>query len=235
MPKRGSRLIEEMGAGDATMLTRSGVQARLKDQFGVVRTVELISVEAIERGPLVARVRWTGRIPRTELLVRGEWMFRAGSTCSSLDVTLHNPSRARHHHGCWDLGDPGSVLFRSFSLGLQLAGSELPQIRWRDQLTATWQEQAGGRLEIQQRTSGGENDRSRNHVNRRGELSTASRGYMVRSSRASSWARERMDMPVQRGEQGRRGIHEPWQFPKPLCVDAAVREIERFPSSPRPP
>jgi hypothetical protein len=232
MPKRGSRLIEEISISDAAMLTRSGVQARLRDQFGVVRTVELVSVEAVERGPLVARVRWTGRIPRTGLLARGEWTFRAGSACSSLDVTLHNPSRARHYRGCWDLGDPGSVLFRSFSLGLQLAGSETPRIRWRDQLTAAWQEQAGGRFAIQQHTSGGENDRSRNHVNRHGEMFTGPRGYTVRSSTGEQLgARANPICLVQCEERwAAAGIHEFWQqFPKSLSADTGALEIGAFP------
>jgi len=232
LPKRGNRLIDELRIGKATILTAGGLQGRLLDRRGIARNVELESLEIVERGPLVARVQWTGRIPKTGLLARGEWTFRAGSACAGLNVTLHNPSRARHTGGCWDLGDPGSVLLRSFSLNAELAGPELPQIRWREQLSGDWHEQAGGQVEIRQHTSGGENDRSRNHVNRHGQVTASPRGYTIQSSLGEhSGSRAQPLCAVQRGDcWAAAGIHEFWQqFPKSLTADASGLEIGVFP------
>ena len=35
-----------------------------------------------------------------------------------IELTLHNPRRARHRNGLWDLGDPGSMRFRDWSVVL---------------------------------------------------------------------------------------------------------------------
>jgi hypothetical protein len=39
--------------------------------------------------------------------------FFAGTTLVRVRLTLHNPARAGHPGGIWDLGDPGSIFFRA--------------------------------------------------------------------------------------------------------------------------
>src|SRR5262249_52635704 len=58
---------------------------------------------------------------RARLRFRARLCFFAGTGLVRLRFTLHNPDRARHKGGLWDLGDPGSVLFRDLSLELGLA------------------------------------------------------------------------------------------------------------------
>src|SRR5262249_10514617 len=69
------------------------------------------------RGPVRAtvcrRARWPGR-PVCRFVAR--LCFFAGTGLVRLRVTLHNPARARHKGGLWDLGDPCSVYFDALSL-----------------------------------------------------------------------------------------------------------------------
>ena len=79
--KQGARLLGEVRAGRSGRVLSTGMQARLSDRTGTGRVIRLDSVEAIARGPLVAKLRFAGHVPKTGLMVRGEWTFRAGSGC----------------------------------------------------------------------------------------------------------------------------------------------------------
>ena len=102
-----------------------------------------------------------------------------------LELTVHNPRRARHRGGLWDLGDPGSVLVRELSLEVSLAdtgstGNDRNHVEWIEAPGDDVQ-QTDGRLEIYQESSGGENWQSRNHVNRDHCVPMTMRGYRVRT------------------------------------------------------
>src|SRR5204862_206285 len=79
--------------------------------------VETAVVE--QRGPVRATVclrgRWPGR-PVCRFVAR--LCFFAGTGLVRLRLTLHNPERARHKGGLWDLGDPWSVYFDALSVRL---------------------------------------------------------------------------------------------------------------------
>ena len=107
--------------------------------------------------------------------------FFAGLPAVRLLVTLRNPRAAVHPGGFWDLGDPGSIFVRDVSLTLALASDLGPAaIRCSPEAGAPW-ESCVSSVEIYQDSSGGENWRSTNHVNRRGVVPNAFRGYRMRA------------------------------------------------------
>lgn len=90
-------------------------------------------------------------------------------------LTVHNPSRARHPGGVWDLGDPASVLLRELALVLHLRDPiRTTQVRIEPAATVQTVQKS---FRLCQFSSGGANWNSRNHINQHGEHHLAIRGY----------------------------------------------------------
>src|SRR5262249_8700781 len=74
-------------------------------------------------GPGRATPRLAGRLERRRSSL-GRFVARIslfrGLSIVRVDLTIHNPRRARHANGLWDLGDPRSLVFRSLNLSLGL-------------------------------------------------------------------------------------------------------------------
>lgn len=115
-----------------------------------------------------APCRWTARLS-----------FFAGSGLMRLELTVHNPRRARHRGGLWDLGDPGSILFRELAVNMCLASAGNFETQWTVE-SGRSPAMARESLEIYQDSSGGANWQSRNHVDRTGEIPCTFRGYRLR-------------------------------------------------------
>ncbi len=96
-----------------------------------------------------------------------------------LDFTLHNPRRARHRGGVWDLGDPGSILFRALTLEVQRAPVGTHQLFWRAAPQLEERRATSGHIDIYQASSGGEQWASRNHVDRSGRVDLPFRGARI--------------------------------------------------------
>jgi len=95
------------------------------------------------------------------------------------EAAIHNPRRARHPGGLWDLGDPGSVHFGAMAVETDTTGSK----QYRLTLSADQpprQFSADQRLSLHQESSGGENWNSRNHINAEGQILPRFRGYRLR-------------------------------------------------------
>ncbi len=143
----------------------------------------LIERHEIEsRGPVRASVRFEGafegrRRERCRFFAR--LSFFSGLSVVRVDLTLHNPRRARHRGGLWDLGDAGSTYFRDLSLQLGLSGPGHCRIHWNEEVDGPVQATDAESFEIYQDSSGGENWQSRNHVNRFGKIPCRFRGYRV--------------------------------------------------------
>jgi len=146
--------------------------------------------------------------------------FFAGTGLVRVSLALHNPRRARHKGGLWDLGDPGSVLFRDFSLGVVLPSDKQVFLHWKAEPGDTGRElPAGERLEIYQDSSGGENWQSRNHVNREGRIPCRFRGYRVMTGNNEEYGlRASPSVEARYGDLHiAAAIEEFWQqFPKAL-------------------
>jgi YetA-like protein len=112
--------------------------------------------------------------------------FYAGTGLVLAELTLRNTKAARHRGGCWDLGDPGSVVFRDFTVHARLLGSSPATVSWVAEPGHAVRSQSCGPVEIYQDSSGGENWRCRNHVNRDGQVPHTFRGYRTRSPDSAS-------------------------------------------------
>ena len=89
-------------------------------------------VEVDEAGPVRTTLCWTGRVEGCRgLRFRARVSLYAGTGLVCLRFTLHNSRRARHRGGLWDLGDPGSWLFRDLSLRLRLPAGPDRDVRWK--------------------------------------------------------------------------------------------------------
>ena len=142
----------------------------------IAPTFRTRSVEC--HGPVRSTICFEGVFPfrrGPEIRVRvSTW---AGASVIRLDVRLRNPARATHRGGLWDLGDPGSLLFRSFDVAFRRAGIERPSLN----IDAT-DNNVGpcDRIFLYQDSSGGTNWDSPNHANREGRVPCQFRGYLLK-------------------------------------------------------
>ena len=133
------------------------------------------------RGPVVTVLTTTGwwHDSRGEKLAR----FKCELNCYSnglviVNATIHNPQRARHSGGLWDLGDPGSIYFGGMFLETDVANTQ--QCRLALSVDQLPREFVGNEpLFLHQESSGGENWNARNHVNAEGEVLPRYRGYRL--------------------------------------------------------
>lgn len=185
-----------------------------------------------ERGPVRATVHLEGRFAgRASCRFLARLCFFAGTGLVRLRLTVHNPRRARHHGGLWDLGDPGSILFRDLTLELALPGPA-PRVCWRAEAGGLYQTAEDGRLEIYQDSSGGENWRSRNHVNRHNQVPCTFRGYRVRAGghEATGLRASPVVSLLGRGASMSAAVPEFWQqFPKAVEAEGGALRVRLFP------
>jgi hypothetical protein len=193
--------------------------------------VDRVVVEA--RGPVRATVRlegiFTGRV-RARFTAR--CCFFAGTGLVRVRFTLHNPNRARHRRGLWDLGDPGSMLFQDLSMELGLEGPGSHRITWTPEVGGAPRTEEVGDLEIYQDSSGGENWPSRNHVNRFGRVPSAFRGYRTRVGGQKDQGFRASPVVALHGPAGgvTAAVSEFWQqFPKAIEVEGRVLRVRLFP------
>ncbi|HTN34609.1 MAG TPA: hypothetical protein VL091_11440, partial [Marinobacter sp.] len=94
------------------------------------------------------------------------------------EISTHNPKRARHPGGLWDLGDPGSIHFRELAIEATLPANSLAQVipQATDNAPNLF---PLAEFNLYQDSSGGENWQSRNHIDRNGEINTQFRGYRL--------------------------------------------------------
>ncbi|WP_417538415.1 hypothetical protein [Marinobacter sp.] len=95
-----------------------------------------------------------------------------------VELVTHNPKRARHPGGLWDLGDPGSVHFRELAVETTIRGTSTAKVTPQ----ATDESPTNFNLadfNLYQDSSGGENWQSRNHVDANGEVTTQFCGYRL--------------------------------------------------------
>jgi len=184
----------------------------------------------------------------TGLAIRGQWQAENGSllarfTCNlrfftnnetaELDLSIHNPNRARHPGGLWDLGDPGSIAFRELSLRVRMPeGTTAWLVPETGQKKMTVSAVEG--LELYQDSSGGINWQSRNHINARGEIITRFQGYRLHAGDQLLQTGKRASPIV--GLTGARdavqaGVRQFWQnFPSAMTVANSGIIIGLFPA-----
>jgi hypothetical protein len=195
-----------------------------KGEAGIPR-VERTLIET--RGPVRATVRlegtWDGRV-LSRFLAR--LCFFADSGLVRLRLRIHNPNRAKHPGGLWDLGDPGSMFFRDLSLEIGVAENE-PAVSWATE-PGQPSESTTGDLEIYQDSSGGENWQNKNHVNRDDRVPVSFRGYRICAGAQKRFGL-RASPTVTAGDVAV-AVPEFWQqFPKAVEVEKRCLRVRMFP------
>jgi PcRGLX-like N-terminal RIFT barrel domain len=205
----------------------------LRDARGRVCTPLIDHIELEDNGPVRATLRFEGHfLGGCPCRFVARVCFFAGTGLVRLRFTVHNPQRARHRNGLWDLGDPGSVLFRSLVLELAVNEATGERMMWRTEAGQVFRSQAWGPLEIYQDSSGGENWQSRNHVNRMGQVPCAFRGYRTEAGGDRQAGLRAEPQVAVCGPSGFVAVAVPefWQqFPKALAVDEELIRIGLFP------
>jgi hypothetical protein len=218
--------------GDQDILDLSKSRVILTDSHDreSLGTIEHVSLEAV--GPIRATVKlegkFSGSVPARFV---ARLCFFADTGLVRLGLTLHNPNRAHHPGGLWDLGDPGSIFFRGLSLELALGGGAL-RTSWVAEpgQEPRWVE--GEALEIYQDSSGGANWKSTNHVNRLGQVPCSFQGYRVRVGGQETHGQRANPVLALETDAWAVDVAVPefWQqFPKALEVEGRALRVRLFP------
>jgi hypothetical protein len=213
------------------LLDASRTQVVLTDNLGQRSPGRVERVTLESRGPLHATVHLEGRFTgRVRLHFVARLGFYADTGLVRLALTVHNPNRARHAGGLWDLGDPGSMLFRDLTLELGIAGAE--RLRWTAEVGQDPRSTPPTGWELYQDSSGGENWNSRNHVNREGRVPCSFRGYRLRTADGEERGHRASPLLTLSGANGTvtAAVPEFWQqFPKALEVEDGRLRVRLFP------
>ena len=223
--------------GGIDLIAAQGSSLVLTDDAGQPHLPHIDDFAIETKGPLRVTIRARGEMQSasgkslTRFAVR--LSFHAGSGFVEMQMTLHNPSAARHPAGLWDLGDEGSIYFKDLSLQLPLRTQDAPYITWTTRPLQPLKKHTATGLEIYQDSSGGENWQSKNHVNRLGQVKQSCRGYRVMAGDCLVEEGLRATPTVAiNGENGgvAGAIDKFWQnFPKAIEADGNALALRLFP------
>jgi hypothetical protein len=215
---------------DSTISRR--VRIETTDRDGRPGTVELGDVRVESASELFARVAIRGRVALGDdtLLIAARLDFYAELPVVRLSFTLHNPRRAQHAGGFWELGDRGSVYLRDASICIELS-EPASRVMCRAEPGArpiTGQPM----VELYQDSSGGSNWRSPVHVNREGRVASQFCGYRLRTEDTETTGERAA--PVLEVEAASSytaaAVRHFWQnFPKALESDGTRITVRLFP------
>ena len=213
----------------------AGSTVVLEDARGrpLVPSLERLAVETHTALRLTLAGDGEWRAPRGRALCRfaARLSLFGGTGLVRLDLTLHNPRRARHRRGRWDLGDPGSILFRCLAVDVRLTPAPL-RILWRPGPDEPEQAVGTGRIELYQASSGGERWTSRTHVDRSGCVPLPFLGCRIADGERVAY-RERVSPVVTQIAAGGRlsaACTKFWQrFPSALSAGPQGLSIGLFP------
>ncbi len=225
IPKKGAKLIKEYD-----------MVPRLETTDGSTAFCQIESASAIQTGPIRSDIEIKGRfrIPGGRYLnLRAIVSFYLRSPLVTLDIELHNPYPAVHPGGIWDLGDPGSIFFRDFSLLLELSGRPA-RLEWSTSPLKPCRTSSNGSLCLYQDSSGGINWNSPNHLGHDGKLTVSFSGYRVTENvRVADHPGERaLPVFVLKTTEGctAAGVKDFWQnFPKAMEAKGGCLRLGLFP------
>ncbi len=149
-----------------------------------------------------------------------------------IDVTLHNPRRAEHVGGYWDLGDPQSELIDSASLVLETDMGIRGDIRWSENGGESWSESTTNHLSISQNGSGGDQWEGRVHLDSRGNKTVSESGYRVTDGQQVSRGKRAIPIVQLLGQSGTltATVVDFWQkFPTAIEVNGSKLTVHLFP------
>ena len=203
---------------------------------GIMPTVEQIRLE--DSGPISAIVRMCGRLElpnRTEMRFQSRIHFYSGSLAVKIEFTIYNPQTATHPAGLWDLGDPGSILFRELAISFRLSEGATKEIHCTPEKgTFPSIVSHDTQLSIYQESSGGERWQSPAHRNREGRVPMGLRGYVIETGGCETASGMRATPQIWCGGNGigvAAALPHFWQeFPKAIEAAGDQLKISLFPS-----
>jgi hypothetical protein len=228
----GQSIMDSVSSGSATWLGKSGCRIVCHDAQGRLQHWNAESLDIQESGPLKATILMSGSLGRAGLRMLFRLSFFADSACVRIEASIQNPRRAKHRNGFWDLGDPGSFLIKDLSFVVDSEPSLCQQISWRlkpDMPTSTVPK---NRFCIYQDSSGGENWKSKNHVNRNGNVQTRLKGFRVRSGKQCSQGLRASPIVAMVGNEGyiTCALEEFWQnFPSSIEIEDGQLSVGFWP------
>ncbi len=158
-------------------------QARL-DNFWTVRCHSDIAVD------LEAQGGWYRADGSLLARFQCQLYFLNDSETLMVEIRLHNPRRAAHPQGLWDLGDSGSVQFKALEIHTTNPASCTANLR-PEIHGKTFSVHSSDGIQLYQDSSGGDNWDSRNHINAEGSRTVRFRGYQVYSREVPHTAGDR--------------------------------------------
>ncbi len=187
--KRGATIFEDATIAGVSIINPQQTKLTAIDEQGQPAHFEIARATVEDAGPIRAVVLLEGYIRRTDgdgarlLSIIIRLHFVRGHAHVEWHVTARNPRRAVHDDGLWDLGDGGSVLIKDLSLTLALRDpAGRPFVRCSSEIGRPLAD-AGELLELYQDSSGGQNWRSTNHLNRLHDIPVSFQGYRLRTAR----------------------------------------------------
>jgi len=208
-----------------------GTRVLLTDRWGKVCCPRIDEAVIETRDPVRTTIRLVGAFPdHVPCRFVARLCFFAGTGLARMRLTLHNPQRARHRGGLWDLGDPGSIFFRDLSI--EATVPEGASVLWSAEAGQSRRASAEVGLEIYQDSSGGENWRSQNHVNHQGQVPCTFRGYRVRTGGKEETGLRASPVVGLSGPAGGvvAAVPDFWQqFPKAIEAEPGLLRVRLFP------
>jgi len=157
---------------------------------------------------------------------KSTYLLYADSSQIKWTMSIHNPNPAAHPNGLWDLGDPGSIFFNGFSASIETEQSSTFSIKPEEK--SEWFDDVS-EMTLFQESSGGEQWKSSNHINKDGVIPQKMRGYKG-SIDKSSLSGERASPTLQLIDGPLICLNNFWQnFPKNLTCSNGVANFELFP------
>jgi hypothetical protein len=157
--------------------------------------------------------------------------FFAGLPVVIVSLTIRNPHRAAHPGGFWELGDPGSFLFKGAEFILGLDKAKKTGEAWCSPEPGQKPHRVELPWDIYQGSSGGENWRSHIHWDREGKVPIAFQGYHCNGASNDSYRRATPTI-VQNTVCGNLALATRyfWQnFPKAVRISGSEISYELFP------
>lgn len=231
--------FEQVEVEGQPLLDTSGCRTVLRDAQDMPAAPLIQHSEVEHQGTLTTQLRLEGSFSSGEpFRFVARLRFWRDTGLVKVSFCLHNPQRARHAGGQWDLGDPGSLFFRQLALDLKLKGSEHAFLEWQPEVGNGYLTSEGA-LNLYQDSSGGAQWDSRNHLNHHGIIPQQFQGY-----RAKLLDKAGIDLqqfsglrasPVVRSRthEGQLAVAVPefWQqFPKSLDATPFSVSVGLFPS-----
>ena len=195
-------------------------------------TLHVTSIQWELRGPVRSVLRVDGHLPAgggRNVDVRLRLHVHTAIPGIRFELALTNPAKAEHAGGFWELGDPGSILFRDCSVRTSVG---TPATLEGTLVSGDAMDSLALPFSLYQDSSGGANWQSRVHVNRNGEVPLAFCGYHVRTgdtSRTGTRATPSVRVTSERGVT-ELAVRHFWQnAPKALEVADGQLTLRLFP------